>query len=217
MPTNKAIIISVIAYVVLFASGVIYYMTMKVTGDAAGKGLEKGYAFIFGTGVLLLIGVTLTIVCLFFFSKVTVGWIKFVAFVPVILPLLVIASEFIDLNKKLPPEDVQRHIVVIDVRSVNRLDNFKIKFRSGRVSSVDNLEFLGDSEGHYYYQKTGSVYYQHHPMFTLYRDNMSIGEVSLDIPEEPAVAPYTEWQAYPVEKAELQDSVQIEFRFKVTK
>ncbi|MEX6625689.1 hypothetical protein [Tenacibaculum salmonis] len=96
------IIISVIFYSIVVLIALKKYANMPFSGnEAAGNAIAKGLTFFYGLGIIFLIAVFLTIINAFFYKGISNNWIKFLFFIPIGFPLLILTLMFF--NVRLPP------------------------------------------------------------------------------------------------------------------
>jgi hypothetical protein len=219
MTPNKTIILSVIIYIILLIILVIIYHNTKFTGsDAAGNGMAKGLIFLYGLVFLFLAAIVVTIINAFFFSGITQQWIKFLFFVPIVLPSIIFAHEVLEIGKSRPPDiDKQAHRLSIEIRSTQKLENPSLAFRTSGGSSFGKLELTKSESDYFYYKVSRTIYYESERKFYIASDKVKTVEYFFDIPYKPEIIPFTEWYALSVSNDSIQDTISMEFRYQVTK
>ena len=219
MNANKTIVIGVILYVVLFCIMSISFLNTKFTGnDAAGNGMAKGLTFFYGLGILFIIAVILTIINAFFLNRVTHLWIRIIFFIPLVLPLVIFGIEYLEIGRSAPPSIVeQAHRLTIEIRTVNKLKNPRFSFRSSKGGSHSKLNYKEMEEDFHIYENSNAIFYGTGRLFYIRSDGFQTPEYELGIPYEPMIIPYTNWETFYRSKSGSQDSIKLEFRYKISK
>ncbi len=219
MNANKTVVIGVILYVVLFIIMSISFVNTKFTGnDPAGNGMAKGLTFFYGLGILFIIAVILTIINAFFLNRVTHLWIKFIFFIPVLLPLVIFGIEYFEIGSPRPPStDEQVHRLTIEVRTTKKLENPRYSFRSSKGGSHSKLNYKKAEDNFHFYENSNAIFYETGRKFYVRSDEFETPEYQLEIPYEPEIVPFTNWETFFKTKSESQDSIKFEFRYKITK
>lgn len=219
MNANKTIVIGVLVYVVLFIILSITFVNTKFTGnDAAGNGMAKGLTFFYGLGILFVIAVILTIVNAFFLNRVTHLWIKFIFFVPVLLPLVIFSIEYFEIGRPNPPSITEQvHRLTIEIRTTKKLENPRVSFRSSKGGSHSKLNYKKTEDSFHFYENSNAIFYETGRLFYIRSAEFETPEYQLEIPYEPEIAPYTNWEIFFRTKSGPQDSIRLDFRYKITK
>lgn len=218
MNANKTIVIGVLVYVVLFIILSISFVNTKFTGnDAAGNGMAKGLTFFYGLGILFIIAVILTIINAFFLNKVTHLWIKFIFFIPVLLPLIIFSIEYFEIGRSGPPSIAdQVHRLTIEIRTTKKLENPRFSFRSSKGGSHGKLNYKRAEDSFHFYENSNAIFYGTDRVFYVKSAEFETPEYQLEIPYEPEIAPFTDWVVFFKSKSGPQDPIRLEFRYKVT-
>jgi hypothetical protein len=216
MGPGKVIIVSVIAYVVLFGISWIAFLNMKFSGDAAGSGMEKGLTYLFGLGILFLIGMIITGFGIYFFGSVTQQWIKWAAFVPVLLPIVVFSIEYFEIGRSRGPSlDDPSYRLTFEVRSSEELHEATFLYRSSTGSSSSKLNYIRLENGSNVYEKSNIINIDNSRKVQIRSDKFNTEQYELEIPEEPSVIPFTGWKMLYESKSDG-DTIRIDFRYKIT-
>lgn len=219
MTSNKIIITSVIIYIIILIIMYIGFSNQQFTGsDAAGNGMAKGLTFFYGLGILLLIAVVLTIVNAFFFKGITSTWVKFLFFVPITLPLLILAVTFFEIGTpKQVSIEKQAHRLTFEIRTTESLKDGTFSFRSSKGGSHSKIRNEKVEGGLYVYENRNAIFYEDGRKFYIRSNGYETPEYYLEIPYKPGIVPFTNWEVLNGINNETQDTIKLEFRYKITK
>jgi len=219
MNANKTIVIGVILYVVLFIILSISFVNTKFTGnDAAGNGMAKGLTFFYGLGILFIFAVVLTIINAFFLNRVTHQWIKFIFFVPVLLPIVVFSIEYFEIGSYRPPSTAEQvHRLTIEIKTTKELGNPRYSFRSSKGGSHSKLNYKKMEGSFHFYENSNAIFYETGRVFYIRSDELETPEYELAIPYELEIVPFTDWETFFKTKGGSKDSIDLEFRYKISK
>jgi hypothetical protein len=90
-------------------------------------------------------------------------------------------------------------------------------YRSERGSSGSKLALLREEGGVYFYENSNAIYSGEDRKFYVYSNDFKTDEQFLVLPYAPEEIPFTDWTVLSGMKSNGVDSVQLEFRYKVTK
>jgi len=219
MTSNKIIITSVVIYVIVLVIMYVSFSNQQFTGsDAAGNGMAKGLTFFYGLGILLLIAVVLTIVNAFFFKGISSTWIKSLFFVPIALPLLILAVTFFEIGTPRQASiEKQVHRLTFEIRTTESLKDGTFSFRSSKGGSHSKMRNEKVKDNYYVYEDRNAIFYENKRKFYIRFNGYETPEYYLDIPYKPQVIPFTNWEELNGINKETQDTVKLEFRYKITK
>ncbi len=218
MSANKVVVVSVSLYVILFLVSAILFYNTKFTGnDAAGNGMASGLTFLYGLAILFIIALILTGVNAFFFKNISIQWVKVLFFVPLLLPLLAFSIEFFEIGRpRVPSIDEQAHRLTYQIRTTEKLDSPKLSFRSTKGSSTGKLTFKKKAGDFYLYEKSNAIFFESERKFYISSGSLISEEYHLDIPYEPEIVPYGNWEELIWEYGDLNEALKLEFRYSVT-
>lgn len=219
MTSNKIIITSVVIYVIILVIMYISFSNQQFTGsDPAGNGMAKGLTFFYGLGILLLIAVVLTIVNAFFFKGITSTWVKFLFFVPIALPLLILAVTFFEIGTPRQASiEKQAHRLTFEIRTRENLKDATFSFRSSKGGSHSKMRNEKVEDNYYVYEDRNAIFYENKRKFYIRSNGYETPEYYLDIPYKPRIVPFTNWEVLNGINKETQDTIKLEFRYKITK
>lgn len=219
MTSNKIIITSVVIYVIILIIMYIGFSNQQFTGsDAAGNGMAKGLTFFYGLGILLLIAVVLTIVNAFFFKGITSTWVKFLFFVPITLPLLILAVTFFEIGTSRQVSiEKQAHRLTFEIRTAESLKGGTFSFRSSKGGSHSKIRNEKVEGGLYAYENRNAIFYEDERKFYIRSNGYETPEHYLEIPYKPQIVPFTNWEVLHGIHTDTQDTIKLEFRYKITK
>jgi len=86
---NGIVIFHVVIFILLLLGFFYWFSTQKKSGDAAGSGLEAGFTYIYGIVILVVIALILSIVHFYLIKEVTITWIRYFAFFPMALMIII--------------------------------------------------------------------------------------------------------------------------------
>lgn len=219
MTSNKIIITSVVIYVIILIIMYIGFSNQQFTGsDAAGNGMAKGLTFFYGLAILFLIAVILTIVNAFFFKGITSAWVKFLFFVPIALPLLILVVTFFEIGTpKQASIEKQVHRLTFEIRTRENLKDATFSFRSSKGGSHSKMKNEKVQDEFYVYENRNAIFYEDKRKFYIRSNGYETPEHYLEIPYKPEIIPFTNWEVLHGIHAETKDTIKLEFRYKITK
>ncbi len=220
MQANKVIITTVLIYITAFVVAAISYSNTKFTGsDAAGNGMAKGLTLFYGIGIFFIVALVLTVINGFFFKGIHTGWIKILFFVPIALPTCVFLFYFFEIGRpRQVPIEKQAHRLSFELRSTLDLGAATFGFRSSGGGSGSRLKIDRTENGLFFYKSNKAIFYEMDRKFSVHSDEFETEDFMLsDIPYQPEVIPYTEWQTIVGVRKDIQDTIKIDFRYKITK
>ncbi|MEM7105483.1 MAG: hypothetical protein AAF502_20265 [Bacteroidota bacterium] len=217
MTANKVIIVSVSLYLVLMALCSVWYSNQSFTkSDAAGNGMASGLTFFYGLGILFIVAIVLTIFNAFFFREVTQTWIKFLFFLPLLLPLLIFSYQFFEIGRPSAADFEDRfRKLTIEIRASEKIDGGTLRFKSSNSSSSSKLRYLRTENDSFIYEKSTAISFGHYRWIQLLYEDFESKIYELEIPEEPELTPFTTWAFLYDINIEDQDTVSVEFRYKI--
>ncbi len=219
MASNKVIITSVIIYIAILVLMYVSYSNQQFTGsDAAGNGMAAGLTFFYGLGILFLIAVIFTIINAFFFKGITATWVKFLFFVPITLPVLLFLITFFEIGTPRQASiEKQAHRLTFEIRTKESLKDATFSFRSSKGGSHSKMKNEKVEDDFYIYENRNAIFYEDKRKFYISFNGYETPEQYLEIPYEPKIIPFTKWEVLHGIKGDTQDTIKLEFRYKITK
>lgn len=219
MTPDKIIITSVTIFIAIVIIGAIIFSNLKFTGsDAAGNGMEKGFTFFYGLAGLVCLGIIFTIVNAFFFNEITSIWIKFLFFVPILLPSAIFLITFFELDQpRRVSLDKQAHSLMFEIKTTEKLKNPKFLFKTSRGSSHSTLYYDKVEDGFHFYKVGKSIFYEAERKFHVSSDEYKTPNYHLKIPFKPKIIPFTNWEIFHTINQNSHDSISLEFRYEITR
>jgi len=218
MTANKIILISVALYVIILVIMYIVFSNRQFTGnDAAGNGMAKGLTFFYGLGALFLIAVVLTIVNAFFFKDISITWIKFLFFVPILLPFLIFIITFLEIGRPKKPSAEKVYRLKFEIRIKERLKNPTFSLSTSLGDSHGKLNSKKTENSFYVYENEKFIFYENKRMLYIKSDGYEKIEYNLEIPYKPKVIPFTNWETVSEINKDTQNTIKFGFRYKITK
>lgn len=219
MNSNRIIITSVVLYVIILIIMYICYSNLRFTGsDAAGNGMSQGITFIYGLVILFFIAVIFTVVNAFFFKSITTTWVKFIFFVPLLLPTIVFIITFLEIGK--PKEasiEKQAHSLTFEIKTKEKLKKSTFSFRTSNGGSHGKLDNEKTQDGFYIYEKRNALLYDNERMFYIKFNGYETPKYNLEIPYKPLIIPFTDWESLYGINNDTKDTIELKFRYKITK
>ncbi|KQC30470.1 hypothetical protein [Flagellimonas eckloniae] len=219
MSANKRVLVSVSFYTVLFIVSVILFFNTKFTGnDAAGNGMASGLTFLFGLLGLFIVALILTVINAFSFKNISQYWIKLLFFIPLILPLSVLAAEYFQTGiPKEPSIKEQEHRLTIQIKTTEKLENPKLSFMSSKGSYNSKLTYKKTEGSFYIYEKSTVIVFESDRNFYISSNKIKTQRYYLEIPYEPKIIPYTDWKNLLGTESNINEPLKLEFRYTITK
>jgi len=197
----------------------LYSQIEKNTGsDAAGNGMAKGLTFFYGLGIFFIIAVFLTGISIFLFSSLTIMWLKYIAFVPILMPVLTFLYTMLEIGRprQVNIED-QCHTLTFEIRTSDPLRNGVFGFRSSGGGSGSKLNKENSESEHNFYKSSNAIFYETSRMFQISSADFETAYHTLDIPYKPVVSPFTDWTTIVDFEQNDNSKIELEFRYKVSK
>lgn len=219
MTSNKIIITTAVLYVIILVIAYISFTNQQFTGsDPAGNGMAKGLTFFYGLAILFIVAVVLTIVNAFFFKGITSLWVKFLFFVPTSLPLLIFIITFFEIGTPRQTSiEKQVHRLTFEIRTKENLEDATFSFRSSKGGSHSKMRSEKKEGDFYVYENRNAIFYEDKRKFYIRSNGYETAEYFLEIPYKPEIVPFTNWKVLHGIHAETKDTIELEFRYKITK
>ena len=216
MNANKIIIISAVVYVVLFVITYLTVINSKFSGgDAAGNALSSGYAYLLGFGILFILAIIFTIINIWFFSQVSSLWIKLLAFIPILLPVIVFSVDYFGIGNN-ERDDIDLNFkLTLEIRSSEKIDSAAITYKSSKGGYSRKLNFNKSEDNFYYDELTFTLGDEEDRRFIINAPNIEIQKNYFRFEYFGGILDYTDWM--PLKPIEPNDSLRIEFRYKFGK
>ncbi len=222
---NNFVVTSVIGFILVFVGFYTWLNNVNYSGDAAGAGIGKGYALLYGLGTLLIIAIVLTTIYLFKLKGVTKIGIKFFAFLP--LGIMLVTSLFyfkpIDNLELFSDEEAIEEIYFVltcEIKTNKPLINGSgsLSYADGKSSS--KLKYPEEQGGYYVYvfrrriTKGKSI-----KSVSFWADNIENASVKQVIEMLKVVKPipFTEWKSIETIPVDSLTEIAVEVRYKVEK
>ncbi len=219
MGADIFIVLSVVIYVVSFVRAAILYKNKKFTGsDAAGNGMAKGMTFFYGLGIFFIGAIVLTGISIFLFSSLTILWLKYVAFVPILMPVLTFLYTMLEIGRprQVSIED-QCHTLTFEIRTSGALRNGIFGFKSSGGGSGSRLNKENSEPEYNLYKSSNAIFYETGRKFQISSDDFETTYHTLDIPHKPVVSPFTDWTTIVDFERNDNSNIDLQFRYKVSK
>ncbi|PCI02236.1 MAG: hypothetical protein COB81_05610 [Flavobacteriaceae bacterium] len=225
MKSNLIITGLVTLYVIILLSLYKYYLNTSFNGnELSGNAMAKGLTFFYGLGILFLIAIAFTIINSFFFKDASSIWVKFIFFIPLLLPILIFSGTL--LEYKTPnfiigllknQEKKQVHQLLFEIRTKEKLSSAAFSFISSKkeahiilMSGEKNIE-----DDFYVYKNSTAIFNDHKRMFHISLGGYETTEYNLEIPYKPQIIPFTNWKILHGINKLTQDTIILEFRYKI--
>jgi len=162
MGTDIFVVLSVAIYVMSFLSAAILFSNKKFTGsDAAGNGMAKGMTFFYGLAIFFIGAIVLAGTSMFLFSSLTIMWLKYVAFVPILMSVLTLLYTMLEIGRprQVSIED-QCHTLTFEIRTSGTLRNGVFGFRSSGGGSSSRLNEENSESEYNLYKSSNAIFYE---------------------------------------------------------
>lgn len=219
MAVDIFIVLSVVIYVASFIRAAILFSNKKFTGsDAAGNGMAKGMTFFYGLGIFFIVAIALVGVSIFLFSSLTILWLKYVVFVPILMPVLTFLYTMLEIGspRQVSIED-QCHTLTFEIRTTNPLRNGVFGFKSSGGGSGSRLSKEKSKSEYTLYKSSNAIFYETGRKFQISSDDFETAYHTLDIPYKPVVFLFTDWTTIVDFKRDDNSKIELQFRYKVSK
>jgi len=217
MNASKTVIISVLVYVVLFAIMYFAFINSNFSGgDAAGSALSKGLVYLLGLGVSFIIAIILTIITIRLIRSDSHVWIKALAFVPILLPMIVFSVDYAGIGSPEQRDDIELNLrLILEIRSSEKIDSAMLTYTSSEGVYSRKLIFIQDADNFYYDELPITLSYDADPKFKIRSGNVETEEYSFDLGDAPEPLDYSDWIPLNTTGTQYADSLKIEFRYKI--
>jgi hypothetical protein len=214
---NNIVISSGFIFILLFLGFFIYFSTLELSGDAAGKGMEAGLTLIFGVGFLFIIALILSIINLFLIKKITSNWVKYFAFLPISLTVITFLFFFMDVGKNEPSIDEQSHRLTCEIRSSETLKNGEYFIRTSKGSQAGRMKNPKKEGDNYIYTISSAIFIENERKVKIDGANFESSFYIFNIPEIPKPIVFSEWTSLKIIQTDSLEKIKIELRYKVEK
>ena len=219
MNASKTVIISVLVYAVLFAILYFTFINSKFTGgDAAGNAMSKGYTYILGLGGSFIIAIILTGINFWLMRNGSPLWIKALALVPILLPMIVIGADYFAIGNREQGDDMERNLrLTVEIRSSEKIDSARLIYKSSMGGYSRKMVFIEGANNFYYDEQPFTVSYEVDGRFKIKSGNFETEEYYFDLEDAPDPLEYSGFIPLNLIGTNYSDSLKIEFRYMVDK
>lgn len=79
------------------------------------------------------------------------------------------------------------------------------------------MNYKKAEDSFHFYENSNALFYETGSVFYVRSDEFETPEYQLEIPYEPEIVPFKAWETFFKTTSESQESIKLEFRYKITK